>query len=211
MKKTRIYLVRHGETDWNASGKFQGHSDIALTERGREQAALLSARLSQEKISAFYSSDLIRARETAEILANSHRLNVNCLKELREINFGQWEGLTSQEISHNYGDLSTQWWASPLTTQIPDGESLQEVVLRCKGSLDTIITKHTGENAVVVAHGGVIRVIVGLALGLDLNLFWKLRLENVSLSIIEFHGVDKAILELFNDTCHLTKEKFLNG
>lgn len=204
--KTGIYLVRHGETAWNAGGKFQGHSDIPLTERGREQARTLAARLSSLKIDAFYSSDLSRARETAEILAEPHQGTVYYLPELREINFGQWEGLTFKEIAEAYGELSTQWWTTPLTTQIPAGERLQQVVDRCTRAITDILNRHAGETVVVAAHGGVIRIIVGIALGLDLNFFWKLRLDNVSLTILKYHGSDKAILELFNDTCHLPDE-----
>lgn len=201
--KTKLFLVRHGETSWNAGGRFQGHSDIPLTDRGKLQAESLANRLNKKKIDSFYSSDLIRAQETAEILAIPHKLTVHSMKELREINFGQWEGLTSQEIAENYSEISSEWWSNPLTTQIPSGEKLQDVVYRCKEAIAKIIEDQAGNNNVIVAHGGVIRVIVGSALGLDLNMFWKLRMDNVSLSIIEFHGRDKAILELYNDTCHL--------
>lgn len=201
--KTRLYLVRHGETEWNSGGKFQGHSDIPLSVKGREQAVNLAERLKDIKIQAVYSSDLGRARETAEILAKPHQLDVHALSDLREINFGQWEGLTYQEISEKYGEVCSQWFANPLITQIPGGESLQDVVTRCSKTLHTIIREHPGETVVIVAHGGVIRTIVGTSLELDMNYFWKLRVDNVSLSIIEYHGLDKAILELYNETCHL--------
>lgn len=201
--KTRLYLVRHGETEWNSGGKFQGHTDITLSVKGREQAVNLAERLKDIKIQAVYSSDLGRARETAEILAKPHQLDVHALSDFREINFGQWEGLTYQEISEKYGEVCSQWFANPLITQIPDGESLQDLVTRCSKALHTIIREHPGETVVIVAHGGVIRTIVGTSLGLDMNYFWKLRVDNVSLSIIEYHGLDKAILELYNETCHL--------
>lgn len=201
--KTRIYLVRHGETAWNAGGKFQGHSDVPLSDRGREQAKALASRLKSLKIDAFYSSDLSRARETAEILAEPHQGTVFYLPELREINFGLWEGLTFKEIAETYSELSAQWWTTPLTTQIPSGESLQQVVDRCSKAITDIVTGHPGATIVIAAHGGVIRIIVGAALDLNLNCFWKLRMDNVSLTILEYHGMDKAILELFNDTCHL--------
>lgn len=201
--RTRLYLVRHGETAWNAGGKFQGHTDVPLSDNGREQAKALAIRLNEEKIDAFYSSDLSRARETAEILALHHNLPVNYLPELREINFGVWEGLTIKEISDNYAEISSRWWASPLTIQIPSGESLQEVVNRCNSAVKDIVANHQDETVVIAAHGGVIRVIVASALGLDLNDFWKLRLNNVSLTILEYHEPNKAILELYNDTCHI--------
>jgi broad specificity phosphatase PhoE len=89
----RVYLVRHGETEWNATRKVQGHSDVSLSEKGREQARLLSKRLASEKFDCFYSSDLDRAVETARILAAPHNLDVNVTSDLRELNFGTWEGM----------------------------------------------------------------------------------------------------------------------
>lgn len=206
MLKTRIYLVRHGETSWNAGGKFQGHSDIPLSDVGRQQAKALAKRLQGHKIDAVYSSDLSRARETAEIIAEPHRLTVNYLPELREINFGQWEGLTYKEISESFGEISKRWWSNPLTTAIPAGEKLQQVADRCNKALAEIVKKHPGETVVIAAHGGVIRVIVGTLLGMDLNHFWKLKMDNVSLSILEYHGFEQGVLELYNDTGHIKNE-----
>ncbi|ABO50429.1 phosphoglycerate mutase [Desulforamulus reducens MI-1] len=203
MKKTRMYLVRHGETQWNADGRFQGHSDVPLSVLGRSQVETLTTKLSQLKIDAFYSSDLSRAMETAEILAKKHQCQIYYLPDLREINFGEWEGLTFEEIAQNYGELSSQWWANPFTTQIPSGESLQDVAERCAKAVHEIIDRHAGKTVVVAAHGGVIRMIVAHALGMDFQHYWKLRLDNVSLTIVEYHGYEKAILELYNDTCHL--------
>lgn len=202
--KTRIFLVRHGETIWNANGRFQGHTDVPLSENGIAQANKLALRLKKEKIHAFYSSDLSRAKETAEILAQQHQLPVKYLPDLREINFGQWEGLTYKEISDNYGDITEQWWSNPLATQIPEGESLQEVANRCSRAIHDIVVKHSGETVVIAVHGGIIRVLISLALGIDLNNYWKLRADNVALSILEYHTPDKAILELYNDICHLS-------
>ncbi|SHK71765.1 alpha-ribazole phosphatase [Desulforamulus aeronauticus] len=203
--KTRIYLVRHGETLWNAGGKFQGHTDVPLSDNGRQQAKELSEHMQGHKIDAFYSSDLSRAKETAEIIAVPHGLTVNYVPELREINFGLWEGLTYKEITDSFGEISRLWWSSPLTTEIPSGENLQAVVERCNKAMGEIVSRHAGETVVIAVHGGVIRVIVGSILGMDLNHFWKLRLDNVSLTILEYHGPEKGILELYNDTCHLRK------
>ncbi|GAB6180746.1 alpha-ribazole phosphatase [Desulfotomaculum defluvii] len=203
MEETKLYLVRHGETEWNAIGKFQGHSDVPLSDLGRQQAKKLALRLGSTKIDAFYSSDLSRAMETAAIIAKEHNSQVSYLPDLREINFGKWEGLTFDEISQNYGQLSTRWRANPVGTQIPNGEKLQDVAVRCQRAIDEIINVHAGETVLVATHGGVIRVIVANVLGCDLNNFWKLRLDNVSLTTISFYRDQKAILELYNDTCHL--------
>ncbi|MEG6522394.1 alpha-ribazole phosphatase [Desulfotomaculum sp. 1211_IL3151] len=203
MEATKLYLVRHGETEWNAGGRFQGHSDVPLSNFGRQQAERLALSLKQTKIDAFYSSDLSRAMETAQIIVKEHGTQVNYLPDLREINFGVWEGLTYDQISQNYGNLSVQWRSNPLDTQIPHGEKLQDLAERCQRAINEIINQHAGENVLVASHGGVIRVIVANALGFDLNHFWKLRLDNVSLTVLEYYGQQKAILELFNDTCHL--------
>ena len=200
---TRIYLVRHGETDWNSGGKFQGHSDIPLSGKGREQAIRLAKRLKDVDIHGIYSSDLCRARETAEIVAKPHQLTVQTMTDLREINFGGWEGLTYQEITEKFGESYSCWCENPLMTRIPSGESLQDVVDRCSKAMQNLILQHPGETLLVVAHGGVIRTIVGTSLGINMNLYWKLKVDHVSLSILEYHGLDKAILELYNETCHM--------
>ncbi|SHI45660.1 Histidine phosphatase superfamily (branch 1) [Desulfofundulus thermosubterraneus DSM 16057] len=118
----RIYLVRHGETIWNAELRFQGHSDTALSPRGLEQARALARRLRGENFSAFYASDLQRALNTARILAEPHGLPVVPLKALREINFGAWEGLTVAEIKNRYPRELQQWWHDPLHTRVPGGK-----------------------------------------------------------------------------------------
>lgn len=199
----RIYLVRHGETTWNALLKFQGHADVALTERGREQARALSKRLEKHKLTAFYASDLDRAVETAKILANPHGLQVSTVPALREINFGLWEGLTINEIKEKHGEVLQQWWAGPLKTRVPGGETLAEVVERTKKAVKEIVERHAGEHVVVVCHGGTIRCLVGWVLGMDLNQYWRLRQDNVSLNIIDFPAWEKGILMLFNDCTHL--------
>ncbi|MEW6425903.1 MAG: histidine phosphatase family protein, partial [Bacillota bacterium] len=118
----RLYLVRHGETVWNSEMKFQGHSNVPLSERGRAQARLLARRLANNPITAFYASDLKRAYETAMILAQPHGLPVESLDSLREMNFGVWEGLTMSEIKEKSGELAGRWWSDPLHTRIPAGE-----------------------------------------------------------------------------------------
>ncbi len=204
----RIYLVRHGETVWNARLKFQGHSDIALSQRGLEQARALARRLSGENFSAFYTSDLQRAMTTARILAEPHGLPVVPLADLREINFGAWEGLTVAEIKARYARELQQWWDGPLHTRIPGGETLGEVAERVTRAVREIVEKHPAEQVVVVCHGGCIRTLVGTVLGMDLNQYWRLGVDNACLSILEFPSWEKGILTLFNDCSHLVKEAF---
>ncbi|ACV63840.1 alpha-ribazole phosphatase [Desulfofarcimen acetoxidans DSM 771] len=199
----RVYLVRHGETVWNANMRFQGHADIALTQTGREQAEALAERLSDKTFHAVYSSDLLRAYETAAILAETHSLRVHKRPNLREINFGKWEGLTYKEIIEQFGDSARKWWNNPSITRIPGGEKLTEVAERCYNELRLIVEQHKDQEVLVVAHGGTIRCIVSSVLGINLNQYWRLRLDNTALNIIEFPEWDKGILVLYNDTNHL--------
>lgn len=199
----RIYLVRHGETTWNALTKFQGHTDVPLSDTGRKQAKMLAHRLASVKFSGFYASDLQRAYKTAEIVAAPHGLNVIKMPELRELNFGAWEGLTRNEIKNSYDKELSQWWTSPLTARIPLGETLSEVVERTTGAIKRIVESHQGGKVLVVSHGGAIRSIIASVLGIDLNQYWRLRLDNACLNIIDFPEWEKGILMLFNDCSHL--------
>ncbi|GAB6274164.1 MAG: hypothetical protein STSR0004_10270 [Peptococcaceae bacterium] len=155
------------------------------------------------KIAAVYASDLIRAWETARVLAEPHHLNVISCRAFREINFGLWEGLTMEEIKKEYRELLHQWWRGPMETRVPQGETLNEVVNRVNKLVNEIIDKHITQQIIIVSHGGPIRAIVATVLGMDLNQYWRLRLDNGCLTIIDFPAPDKGILALLNDCSHL--------
>ena len=200
----RIYLVRHGETMWNASRRLQGHSDVPLSERGREQAHLLAKRLAKEKIECFYCSDLDRAMETARILAVPHGLEVSALAGLRELDFGPWEGMTFEEMQKNRSWNLREWFKNPLDNHVPGGEKLSAMVKRCDLAMENIIRKHEDETIVVVAHGGSIRCIICSVLGLRHSQMWRLDLGNTGLSMIEFPPWNKyGVIKLVNDCTHL--------
>lgn len=204
-KMTRIFLVRHGETEWNKSMRYQGHRDIHLSDEGRRQAEKIAARLSKENIDAAYSSDLSRALETAKTISKFHNLTVNIVTELKETNFGRWEGLTYKEIDEQFHEVMDGWRTNPLETKIPGGESLGDVAKRCRTGMEKIINENPGKNVLVVAHGGIIRIIAATALGMTLNDYWKIKQDNVSLNIIEFYGQDRAIVCALNDISHLNR------
>ncbi|HAP93892.1 MAG TPA: alpha-ribazole phosphatase [Desulfotomaculum sp.] len=200
----RLYLVRHGETAWNAGLKFQGHTDVPLSQRGIEQAGSLARRLNNRKFTAFYASDLTRAIETAEIVAVPHGLAVKPVPALREVNFGSWEGLTFKEIKERFTELAQRWWNNPRDIPVPEGETLAELALRVNGAVRWILEHHLdGQEVVVVSHGGPIRIIIATMLGMDLNQYWRLRLDNACLNIIDFSSSDSGVLALFNDRSHL--------
>ncbi len=147
---TRILLVRHGETDWNADRRWQGHTDTTLNERGREQARALAAALDGKRVHAVYSSDLVRAHETARILARRFGLDVTAVPGLRERRFGSFEGLRDEEVVDRFPGLHTA----------PDAETREEMAARVWEALDAIARAHRDETVIVVAHGGPIRAIL---------------------------------------------------
>lgn len=162
---TTILLVRHGETDWNRDGRWQGHSNTSLNARGREQAEQLADELTEE-IDVVYSSDLARARETAEIVAGRLGLEVRTDPRLRERGFGSWEGLTRSEIEERDGD-ALALWRTGKGPGAHDAEPFDAFADRMVSFLEDVLDRHPGEEVLVVAHGGSIRVIHALASGLD--------------------------------------------
>jgi broad specificity phosphatase PhoE len=144
---TRIILARHGETDWNLERRWQGHSDRPLNQTGLAQAEELAEQLAGEPIAAVYSSDLLRAHETARVVAARLGLDVVAVPGLREREFGSWEGLRDVEVEHRF----------PGAHGPPDGETRQEMLRRVLESLEAIAAAHDGETVLVVCHGGPIR------------------------------------------------------
>lgn len=199
---TRLLLIRHGETIWNNEMRYQGHSDIPLSDEGREQAKKLSARLSGEEIDHVYASDLSRAYETAEIIAAPHHKTVQKMEQLRETMFGVWEGLKFSEIQERFPEVWAKWRDDPRTTVLPEGESLDSVYERVNRAINQIRARHPKETVVVVGHGGIIRLIIYAALDLDIKYIWRVRQDNTALNIIDYYG-ERAIISLINDISHL--------
>jgi broad specificity phosphatase PhoE len=146
---TTILLVRHGETDWNRDRRVQGHSDTPLNETGRAQARALAEELAQTGLDAVYSSDLLRAYETARIVAESKGLDVTAIRELRERHFGTWEGMTDDEIFSRFPEARHGPWG--------DAETKDEMAERVLDGLGRIAALHDGGRVLVVTHGGPVR------------------------------------------------------
>ncbi len=199
----RLYLVRHGETDWNTEGRLQGQSDTPLSPAGIAQAYKLAARLARESIDAIWSSDLQRARQTAEIIAKPHGLEVNVSPVLREASFGLWEGLTESEILER-GDeeLWRSYRANSVKHRPPEGELLEEICERMLGIVNRIKSAHPSGTVIVVGHGGSLRAILCDALGSPIPAWRRLSLSNACLNLIEYWD-SGPIVKLLNDTCHL--------
>lgn len=201
---TRIYLIRHAQTIWNNVFRYQGHSDIELSETGRRQARLLAKRLEKVEFKAVYSSDLWRAQETAEILAAYHNLTPTTLTSLREINFGDWEGLTFAEITENYQELANRWYLEPGEIQIPGGETFTMLRDRTWKTIKDLVKAHQDHTIALVTHAGSIRAIICALLDIDLNCAFRLRQDNCALNILDFFD-DQGMLSLLNDTHHLAE------
>jgi 2,3-bisphosphoglycerate-dependent phosphoglycerate mutase len=161
---TTLLLVRHGETDWNRDGRWQGQSDTQLNDVGRAQARELADRLSD--VDVVYSSDLARARETAAVASERLGLEVRVEPRLRERAFGAWEGLTTDEIEADFAEQHQRWKAGE-GFGAEDAEPFDVFAARVQSVLDDILERHPGERVLIVAHGGTIRVIHALASGLD--------------------------------------------
>jgi broad specificity phosphatase PhoE len=154
---TELLIVRHGETDWNAELRFLGHADPPLNETGRAQARALADELADVRADAIYSSDLTRARETAEMLGERLGLPVSTLRELREIDVGNWQGLTREEINARFPDAYLAWrsgepgWSG--------GETYDQLAARVLPALNRIARAHPEGRVIVVGHGGTIRTV----------------------------------------------------
>lgn len=199
----RIYLVRHGVTIWNSEGRLQGHTDVPLSEEGRTQAALIGTRLSDTPITAIWSSDMSRARDTAEAIAAGHNIQVRTTPLLRERMMGTWEGLTKEEIRATGGEpLLTAYRQDSVANRPPGAEEMQDVWNRLSSVAREIRETYADGTVVVVGHGGTLRVILCDALGANINNLRRLWLDNASLSLVECDG-DKWWVRMVNDTCHL--------
>lgn len=161
---TKVFLVRHGATDWNKEKRAQGHADIDLNEDGHKQAAAVATELAHQHLDAVYSSDLKRARDTATAVAAAHGLEVQIDPDLREIDQGEWEGLTTDEIRTRWPDL---WGPNRHYNARPGGESPQQVKSRALRALGKACAAHPEGAIAVVSHGGTIRWLSADALGYD--------------------------------------------
>ena len=199
MKK--IYLIRHGESEWNILKKIQGQKDIPLTKKGIQQAKLVGKRLMDENINKIYSSDLKRAYDTAKIIGDYIKIEPVYTKGFREINFGIWEGLSNNIMNREYRDEIYLWRKEPEKLKIQGAETLYEVQERAINSLNAIVHSED-ENILIVSHGVTLKTMILGLLNMDLAYFKNLTIDNVGLSIIEFREYNK-VLKLLNDTSHI--------
>ncbi len=199
-----LYLIRHGETDWNIEQRCQGFSDIPLNEKGRQQAEAIARNLSGTEIGAIYSSTLSRAHGTALIIAKYHDAPVQTTHALRELNQGDFEGLALKELFGNHADFLAEWLRNPADLRVPGGESLREVQARAWAKCEEIINKHSDGNIVIVGHNLCNLTILCKIMKMDLSDFRRIHLDVASINIIEFGGRwPHPVVIRLNDTSHL--------
>lgn len=203
----RILLARHGETPWNAEGRYQGQEDIALSEVGIAQANALGERLRELKIDRAIASPLSRARRTAELALGEARASTLMFDDgLKEIAHGSWEGLLASEIHERDPDRLRAWREAPESVQMPDGgESLQQVLDRAWPALARACSHiGTDDTLLVVAHDAVNRVLLCRILGIPLSKLWSFRQAPTTLNLLEGADIDRLEVVRLNDCSHHT-------
>ena len=198
----RLLLARHGQTDWNAQHRYQGHAPVPLNETGRRQATALGQRLAREGIQAIYSSDLPRAWMTAQTVAAACNLPVQTEPLLREMDFGEWQGRTHAEIHERRASSVAGGYQEPLSFAPTGGETLGQLAERVGAALEKARHTRQGQTVLWVTHGGPLRTLLCLVLGLGLEQNGQFRTHTASVS--ELHVFEqRTLLALLNDTHHL--------
>jgi len=196
--RTRIHLVRHGQVEGHDQKRYNGQTDVALTDLGVEQYHRLKERLADSPISACYTSDLTRCVTGADIICRQFGIEPVRRSELRELNIGIWEGLTWQEIKTRWPE---EWQArldDLVNYRVPQGENILEVQARVMPVIGEIIERHTGQDVLVVGHGGVNRVILLNAIGAPLTSMFNIEQNYGCYNIIDYYTDDKVTVKLLN-------------
>ena len=205
MQGVRILLVRHGETVWNQENRWQGQADVPLSDNGRDQSWRLARRLWDEKqtVQAIYTSDLMRAVDTAAIVGETFGLPPTIEPGWREMNIGTWSGLrTAEVIAQN----PEEWERLRAGEDLPrgGGETFAHFQARLVQAAQDLVHKHAGERVMVVSHGGAVRAFLLYCRGLDMSQFRTIdKIGNTGLSEVTLTADGKAIIHHVNDTDHL--------
>jgi broad specificity phosphatase PhoE len=196
-ERLRLYLIRHGEVEGAAPGKLLGRTDTPLSKHGLEQAVKLAEVLSKEQLSAVYCSDLRRSRVTAEIIAKRGNVKVQDSAAWREIDMGEWDGRTMASLHDEAPQLVARLFDDPASFEYPGGESFACFTARILQAVDQLLMTHKSGEVVLVAHGGVCRVIIGSALGIPAKNWLRLSQAYACLNVIDWYD-GNPILQLLN-------------
>jgi alpha-ribazole phosphatase len=196
--KTSIYLVRHGEVAGSEVFRYNGQSDVPLTPNGVEQYRLLAERLKDKPISSCYTSDLSRCKQGAEILCGGLGIKPVVKSELRELSFGEWEGKTWSELIEKYPEAWQARMNDFANYRVPGGENLFDLAERVIPAIKEITERHQGEEVLVVAHGGVNRVVLLDAVGAPLTSMFRIEQDFGCLNIIDYYSDGNPVVKLLN-------------
>ena len=198
----KLYLIRHGQTDWNLEGKIQGRTDIPLNQTGLEQAAMLAKGMEHRPVTRIFSSPLKRALQTAQIIGESRNAPVEIVEDLQEVDFGRWEGLTWEQARQQDPEIYKRWLLNPVEAAPPGGELQDEVRRRMGRAVRTLMERMDGD-AAVVSHGAALAYLVEYLMR-DHPLEREFIVENSSITTIEYQRITgDFILLQANDTAHL--------
>ncbi len=200
---TELYLIRHGMTEWNELGKYQGHHDLPLSAPGIRQARKIAGRLQGLNIAAVYSSDLLRAVQTAAPIAETRGLPVIPLKELREVDVGLWEGKSLDEVKQRHSKLYEEWLLDTVNNPIPGGESYAQLRDRVIPKVMELVKVHKGASLCIVSHSGPLKSILCHVLGTGPEGRRRFDLINASISLVSYSDNREGRVRFLNDTCHL--------
>lgn len=199
---TKLYLIRHGLSEWNEIRKVQGQTNTNLTKQGIDQAKMLANMLMDENIDIIYTSDLNRATDTAKIIAKKINKPLIQSEFLREIKFGIWEGLTTFEIQDKYKDEYLIWNKDPDKLILEGAETLEVVKERVINWINPIILENKGKNIAFVSHGTTLKVLMLSLLDIPLCHYRNFTISNVGLSVVECRDFNNVLTKL-NDVSHL--------
>lgn len=202
-----LYIVRHGETDWNKMGKYQGITDVPLNENGLNQAKACGEALKDITFDRILSSDLSRALVTAETIRGDRTTPITVDKRLRELNFGDWEAMLFSDIEARWPGLIDEMYLRPHLVKVPNGESFKDLQDRAWAGLEEFLNKNDEEETLLIAcHGGTIRTLLCKLLDISISHCWNFSQGNTAINRIFYNGMgeyDHNILNLLNDTAHV--------
>jgi alpha-ribazole phosphatase/probable phosphoglycerate mutase len=202
---TRLWLIRHGEPVPDVRGRCYGRLDVSLSPEGRRQIESVAERLAPEPLAAIYASPRKRALESAEIIATPHSCGIETENNLSEIDFGDFEGRTYDEISQRYPEIYRQWMERPTEVEFPHGESFSKLHARVTHALAVLLDRHSGQSVVLVTHGGVIRIVLAEVLSIPPANVFRIAQGYAAINLIQYIG-SHPVVELVNNR-HVSKRE----
>jgi len=209
MPQTEFIVVRHGETAWNVEGRIQGHLDTPLNDEGLAQALMVGERLAREPFDAFYCSDLLRTRQTAQPLMDRTRRVPQLQSELRERHLGIFQGLTGVQCQQQFPEDYRRFHERDPDHVIPEGESVRQLYERITTFFADLLARHAGGRVVVVTHGGVLDALYRWALDIPLGRARDFPIFNASINRIAHDGSALRVMQ-WGDIAHLTRDAALD-